>query len=679
LFLLLYHVFGYTGHFGYDDLHYAQIAADLLNGHIDYNDHYVFRTPLIILTYISYSLFGINDFASAIPTIIITSLVLIIVYSVLKSKSINTLIIGMGLTTLSNWFIFYSDKLMPDLYVVLSVVLSLFVLYKYNFKSDKSRPFKYAFILSFVLLFGFMSKGTIILILPLLLYLFVADLIKKQNIRFWVFVAISGMLLLVLYFTVIGLLTGDALQRFKAISTNSYLNRCSYDQQSLIVLLKRIGYGFFQLSIKYSFATGIIFLLSYFFSVRSFKVFSLNNEFSFWFTSAVILYLSSNFMTISLASYSPMCLDPRHFLFVVPVAAIPAATLLSDYFDGRKHGFSIIGLSAVVSIISYYIAYDVFIKLYLFLSILLFVYYFIPSRFNVKMLFVFMLIIALAYQPYRMIMYGQKVSYFKQKEIFTEILLNQKDPSIVLTNDVQKRLGKYYALSENFNHIKFYNYEEFAIDSSADKQVLLFKNWYTRFLSNMRVEDLPFYAKNASDYNELIFENTDLNIRVYKMKQIIIPEKNGIMLFSTLNTFESDVKFWKKSNTSEKNKFAGSKSNMFNKYSASFSYSLDSLDFSKSKKFLISGKVYCNFQDRTRAKIVYTIEHEGNTLFWKSKPINPALKAYSNWWPVKFEQLVDSDDIKENSILKVYVWNPDKETAYIDNFEIKLIGIPDDN
>ena len=74
--LILYHVFGYIGHYGYDDMQYAKLANDFKNGIIDYSDHFSFRTTLLVLTSLSYSIFGVSDFASSLPAILISILIL---------------------------------------------------------------------------------------------------------------------------------------------------------------------------------------------------------------------------------------------------------------------------------------------------------------------------------------------------------------------------------------------------------------------------------------------------------------------------------------------------------------------------------------------------------------------------------------------------------------------------
>lgn len=40
LVIIANHVFGYLGHYGWDDMHYAEMANDVLQGTIQYNDHF---------------------------------------------------------------------------------------------------------------------------------------------------------------------------------------------------------------------------------------------------------------------------------------------------------------------------------------------------------------------------------------------------------------------------------------------------------------------------------------------------------------------------------------------------------------------------------------------------------------------------------------------------------------
>lgn len=676
LFIIFFHIFGYIGHYGYDDLHYAEIAHNLLNGKIDFGDHYVFRVPIIFMTALSYSLFGISDFSSALPSILVSTLILIIVFQVLKKKNVITLILGLSLTILSNPFLSYSDKLMPDIYIVLAIMISLFILHYYNYQTDQSKPFKYGLLFSISLLLGFTTKGTIVLITPLLVFLLVSDLIHKKNTKFWIYSITTGIALLVLYFVFIGVLTGDFLQRFKAISSNSYLNLCSYDQQSTIILLRRIGYKFFQLILNSSLITAFLFLFAYLLAKRSFKVFDLSTSFSFWFSSAIILLFSANFMSISATSYSPMCLDYRHYLYLIPIAAIPASEIIFQFIHEKKYKISIALIFIVTSIISFIVYKNVLWGLYLPLTVIILVYIFTPKLKWIKQLTFITIILTLSIKPLFLINYGNQLNYRGQRSIFEKVILSQKANTLIISDDVQKRLGEYYTLGKNYDHLEFVNYDEYLYDSTDNRQIILYKNWYTNYLTGAKERDLPYYARSISPKNDLLYEDKSLNIKIYRLNQIIIPEINGKIHYQIINGFEKANNYWNQSKKDETIKFEGNYSNLFKEYSASFTYPLDSIDMDPNSKLFIQCKLQINYPDKAETLLVVSVENNGKSLFWSGKPITNFIKAYTKWWPAKHTYIIDKKDIKNNSILKIYIWNKDKKQANIDNFEIKLIELP---
>ena len=176
---IIYHLLAYTGHFGYDDLHYAKLANDMLGGKIDWQDHYSYRWTLLFLTAFFYQLFGVSDVASCLPPLIITSLTIYFVYRVLKDENLVVIIIGLALTTLNNWSLFYADKIMPDVYVNLFIFLVFYVIYSYKFSNANKSPKIYGFYFGIAFLFGFISKETVLLIVPVLIYLFTIDFILR--------------------------------------------------------------------------------------------------------------------------------------------------------------------------------------------------------------------------------------------------------------------------------------------------------------------------------------------------------------------------------------------------------------------------------------------------------------------------------------------------------------------
>jgi len=679
LVIAVHHFFGYSGHFGFDDLHYANLASDLINGNINFEDHFTYRFPVILFTSLVYFVFGISDLSSSLPALLITIAILIIVFNILRDQGNKTLIIGLSLTTFSNWFLFYSDKLMPDIYVALSVVLALAIINRYKFKGDKSKPSLYGFLLAFSLLFGFMSKGTIVLILPLLLYLFISDIIQRRDMKFWTYSLLSGLALLAIYLLIIWLLTGSIMKRFDVIADNSYLNRCSYDQQSLKILLRRIFFGFFGLSIYQSLATGFIFIFAILFKRNGLKALRIDDSFSFFMVSAFILFLSSSFMTISYNSYAPMCLDPRHYLFLVPVVAIPASKIIVDFIESRKFSLQIIIALLCIAVISFFLQGNSFWRLYLPMLGLFGIYSFIEINKRVQYLFIILFAVILLLTPLEMFRYAQRIQYKKQRELVVDQLLQKNQDCTIITNEVQKRLLQYYSKFSVDQSHRFLTYEEFEADTAIGGKKLLLLNWYTRYLSAMELNDLPYYARNISPSNTPVFESNELDFSIYELKVISIPELSENALLSTFNDFESALPYWNQvdQDISSDIKFAGIRSNRIPEYSATFDYPLDSLHTEESTDLLIQCSLYCYTEEQSSSKIVISLENSSGTYFWKALEFDRYIKAYSNWWPVNFDVTIPQNEQKSDSRLKIYVWNSDSPDIYIDNFQIKITGTPD--
>ena len=80
------------------------------------------------------------------------------------------------------------------------------------------------------------------------------------------------------------------------------------------------------------------------------------------------------------------------------------------------------------------------------------------------------------------------------------------------------------------------------------------------------------------------------------------------------------------------------------------------------------------FKDSTEAQIVVSIETDGNAYFWNSGGLNNFILSDENWKKTAIEYSIKKAEIKPNSLLKVYVWNPKKQECLIDDFKITLIG-----
>jgi hypothetical protein len=672
--VLANHAFGYIGHYGYDDLHYGKLANDLSSGVFDFNDNYSFRFSLILFTSIAYKIFGISDFSSSLSTIIFTIPILVLVFFVVRKHGYVTLTIALSLTVFSQWLLFYSDKLMPDVFVAFAFMLAIFILDNYKFRSTRNNTFLHALLFSFSLFFGLLSKETILLILPLLVYLFIADLVLKRDLRFWVYSIIFGVIFLVLYFGYIGIVTGEITTRFKAIAAGSYLNQCSYDKESVIIILRRISYQFFALLCNTGMLTSFVFLIAFLTGKEKTSFFRFSDSFSFYLLASFILLLTSNFMSISFKAYIPLCLDPRHYLFLVPVSAIPASIIIKDILKKNLYRTPVLVSLLVLLLISLFSSSEISFIIYLLLFLLFTPIYFFPTKQIFQKLFPVLFFLILSIPLFQNIKYATKVNYGMQKEIVFKYLLNQRENCYVLTNDVQKRLGIYYSGFDKTCKTEFLKYGSFNLDTLDGRKKYLLRNWYTEYLSKLEVEDLPYYAKNFDKHDSLVMRDEKLNISIYLLNNEAIQVKKETVIFQSINGFENDYPFWNQNNNqiTSQVKYAGSKSSLINEYSSAFRYPMDSLHLKTKNNLILRSSLYCNFKDKTKAQIVISLQDEKGVYLWKSLEINKYLRAYSNWCLVKFEISIAADEIKPNSILSTYLWNIDKGKGYIDNFEMTI-------
>jgi hypothetical protein len=266
-------------------------------------------------------------------------------------------------------------------------------------------------------------------------------------------------------------MTGSPWQRFDAIENNSYLNTCSYDQMPLSATLDRLSIEFFRLIWN---ELLIIFLVIALIPRILFLVGSqeLPKEQSFYSNTIIILFLSMNFMTISLNSYNPTCLDIRHFLFVVPIMSVCSGHLLFFYIDEKSK----------------------VIKLSLILFSLL-----------------------LLYPSIKLMSYSRSINYREAKSDIKNVaeVIKNNDISIV-SNQVMINLINYY--TEYQMSGKLIESHDFESVSHSD-HCLLVSNWYTEYHSNTNLEELKASLKINPDHLEKdVFLSKELStMEVYRI------------------------------------------------------------------------------------------------------------------------------------------------------------------
>lgn len=672
LVIIANHVFGYLGHYGWDDMHYAEMANDVLQGTIQYNDHFFYRWPTVFLTALSYKVFGINDFASALPAMGIGVGILFIVFLILKRYSNFILFVGLSLIALSNWFLFYTDKLMPDIFVAFFVLCVVATLYYFKFVAKETQPKKYAFLLALSLLFGFLAKETIVLILPVLAYLFVVDFFIVKKRTFWLYAIGFTIALFVLYFLLLFALTGDAFIRFKSILDNRYFSECSYHELPAIYVIKRIAYEFYEMCLNSGMFISIVLILPVLFTKKQKDVWMLTHEVYFFSVVGFLLVLSSNFMSISYSEYIPMCIDPRHYLFIYPITSIAAAFVIDHYLNKTINIRLVIILLGVTGIVSLIFFEQLFWFHYFPLCLLFIVAGFMSFQSKkLKIVFAILFFISLGIYPLQNAIAYHQTGYEAQRNAIIENIIKKESNCIVISNDVQTRENKYYSGFKNTKNIQFITYDEVTEDiMSSSVKKLLVLNPYTLYLSNKTTNDLPLFAAYLDEENNtVIYHNEKPNILIVELKKV------AKVLVETTNHFEEEIPKWSYPKEQIVNTASRGDKNAHSveEYSSTFQLVVDTV-INNSSSLIIKAETYHLFKDSTEAQLVVSIETDGNAYFWNSGGLNNFISSDENWKKTAIEYSIKKAEIKPNSLLKVYVWNPKKQECLIDDFKITLIG-----
>ncbi len=69
--------------------------------------------------------------------------------------------------------------------------------------------------------------------------------------------------------------------------------------------------------------------------------------------------------------------------------------------------------------------------------------------------------------------------------------------------------------------------------------------------------------------------------------------------------------------------------------------------------------------------LVVSLGKDDKNISWSGHEINPIIKEVNKWYKVEFEDTFPEYD-SEGAYIEVYVFNPNKNIAYVDDFEISF-------
>lgn len=79
-----------------------------------------------------------------------------------------------------------------------------------------------------------------------------------------------------------------------------------------------------------------------------------------------------------------------------------------------------------------------------------------------------------------------------------------------------------------------------------------------------------------------------------------------------------------------------------------------------------------NVSPDIKASLVMSLDKEGKPFFWQEKPFTYFIDSIENSGTVVFSMSLRDVEFKGNPLLKIYVWNKDKDVFLIDRFHVEL-------
>lgn len=499
LFALLHHFLGYFGHYGYDDVQgYAKYASIWVNGQPFFlnEDFFSYRWGFIALTSLSYACFGVGDHASAVVPILVLLATVGFIFIILKKHPAEVAIVAAILCALDPWTMYYSDKIMPDTTVALTIVVAFYLLHQQSFATQKHKKLQSAFLFTTVLFFGYLTKQSILLLFPVFLYLFVLQYWRGEQRTFWNYTILCCVLFGLAYLALIAYLTGDPFMRFRAVEAGLEDNLgkgrsfafCNYAIQPWSALWNRIFYEMPQRFLSTGMLTSMAFALP---ALWGTKWWQAKNSADYWKLVAVGSALAANFMTTSYKAYLPICPDIRHFLFLIPLFAVVAARKAWAFLQKKEGARAYLSIFALVTTLAFYLDIGNMKWLYAFLWGLMFLRVLLPVRSWATGLLSLGAIVVLSLPILSSMKTARASGYAIQRAIIYEHLKPHVGAAIVLCNPIQAAVG-HYLMEYDSSRVRFVSYQDVhQLQPASDAKIYILANAYLLYLSRMTYGDLP--------------------------------------------------------------------------------------------------------------------------------------------------------------------------------------------
>jgi hypothetical protein len=523
--LLFFHVlFTFCGFYGNDDAIYTRDAATLVHtGRLNSEDHYSLRWITIIITAFFYKLFGVNAVSSALFSFASFVTSGIIIYKIIEREAVLIQLLAFVLFFLNYTVIFYSHRLLPDAGVGLFVLLAYYCYHRERFIS--SSPLKHALFFSASVFLAALTKETIFITLPLWIFLFISDIVRKRNYFFWTSAVISLLILAFSYAVYFKITKGDWLYRYHLLQQLNASYGDGTGASSFTGTMQRIGYMLWQ---SFLLNGDMEYLIPAIVGIFYFRSVFKEDRIKHVALSFLILLLSADIMTFSPTMYAPLLPDPRHFIFLIPFSVITAAFMIRSYVQQPSKYFLLLIAFFVADVFLYFSNIGNTKYIYYLIALLLMLIWFneVLKRRRETNIFYFLLA-AIMFANYMYdFLFPQYPFYFDQKEI-VQHYLDTSSSAIVFTGDPQTaRMGDYFLAFQNKN-LKFENLATANNLNNNSKNYLLVNGDYDPYF---KIKTDSVLENAGADFTQIKKVNNSV---LYEVKNV--QALNILKQFSTKN------------------------------------------------------------------------------------------------------------------------------------------------
>ncbi|MEZ4754095.1 MAG: glycosyltransferase family 39 protein [Bdellovibrionota bacterium] len=457
-----------------DDLSYSKAAYSILTSSFESSENLTStRLGLTIPTAIAYRLLGVNNYSTIIFPFLCSLTLIYLVYLVGSQISTTTGIYAALLLAVNIEQIKNALNLTPDLPAACMMFIAAVSLY---FKVGKTQKVQVGLALIFclALFWAFLLKETIIYTAPFFSLMFIADIFKNRERKFWYFSIGLLFLLLVGYFITYTLLTGDPFIRFKSLALGQE-NWTRPIPESISTLLPRLSYK--PLSLLLSISYGFLFCLALptlFFPKKITE--SSTEKIRYWSLYLFSIFVCLWFGSVSLSSYHPTPLFKRYWIYLSAPLSILAAVYLARLSHSKIKLSNLVQLPVVCSLLAAIIFYNLTLFKYYFLFQLLIILSLIilyESQLLRKILVFPPSILALTF-----IYFSYPTVSQIEQEIFTNFLMSTKRKTLVITDQRLVKTQPFYwgyAAKTNPAFVSYESYRDQLGNAYQDIYVLI--NW----------------------------------------------------------------------------------------------------------------------------------------------------------------------------------------------------------